>query len=49
MITKYQRHPTEADCVILHVTGALAANGPTVIVHSQSYRDTLEAQERLED
>lgn len=53
MITKFQRHPTEPTCVILHVSGALAACLSTddgkVIVDDQAYRDALEAAGKLED
>jgi hypothetical protein len=46
MITKYQRHPTDDSCVILHVSGVLATfssseNG-TLEVTNQAYRDALE-------
>ena len=47
MITKYQRHPTDGACVILHVSGILAtfATGEdsTIMVENQAYRDALEA------
>lgn len=46
MITKYQRHPTDAACVILHVSGVLGPfaheDGTTQVV-DQEYRDALEA------
>lgn len=45
MITKYQRHPTDGACVVLHVTGVLASfsEGGTIDVVNQAYRDALEA------
>ena len=48
MITKFQRHPTDAACVILHVSGMLASFGAasednTIMVENQEYRDALEA------
>lgn len=52
MITKFQRHPTDGACVILHVTGILAsvsATGNTIEITNQAYRDALEAAGKLED
>ena len=47
MITKYQRHPTDGACVILHVSGPLASfatsEDGTIIIDNQAYRDALEA------
>jgi len=52
MIDKFQRHPTDPKCVILHVSGALIAAGTeddTIVVDNQEYRDALEAAGKLED
>ena len=47
MITKYQRHPTDGSCVVLHVSGMLAtfatSEDGTIEVTNQAYRDALEA------
>jgi hypothetical protein len=46
MITKYQRHPTDGACVILHVSGVLStfatSDDGTLMVENQEYRDALE-------
>jgi hypothetical protein len=51
MIDKFQRHPTEADCVILHVSGIMAAFGTDgkIEIRNQAYRDALEAAGKMED
>ena len=53
MIKKFQRHPTDGACVILHVTGMLAAIATneegTIKVTNQAYRDALETAGKLED
>jgi hypothetical protein len=49
-IEKYQRHPTEGDCVILHM--CIPRKGPGIVtkeVRDQAYRDALEAAGKLED
>lgn len=46
MITKYQRHPTDGACVILHASGVLAFatdGAGTILINNQGYRDALEA------
>lgn len=46
MIKKFQRHPTDDACVILHVVGVLAASiakgSGTIVVTDPAYRDALE-------
>ena len=52
MITKYQRHPVDGACVILHVNGMMAsfaAADGTIVVNNQAYRDALEAAGMLVD
>ena len=44
MVTKFQRHPTDGACVILHVGGVLGGIGTDgkIEVINQAYRDALE-------
>ena len=48
-ITKFQRHPTDASCVILHFEGPMFGGAGTTDVVNQAFRAALEAAGKLED
>jgi len=48
-IIKFQRHPTDPECVILHVQGQNLPADSTRMARSAAFRAALESAGKLED